>query len=189
MKLSLIVKKYRSTLIFLGFTVPIAVLLTWGAYIYEKDLEYDLLQQRVIGSAYYFKDARIIERQSVHVSKYDIDANIHLHIPASRAQEMVHREPALNDCNPIKPGCPEKTWQPYEYFVTSYGKSYAIQNAQGIIETRHNNPAVTNLSNDTNKADFWCTMFQERIDRAYGLCVNPASGDIWYHYYEGWDFP
>ena len=187
MRMPAFVKKHKKTFVVLSINVPILALLTWGVSNYVKDHEYELLVSRMINGRYFLNDSKILSRQSVNASRSATDAELHILLANGRAEEMISRDNILYDCAVRRDACPTRTWQPYSYYVDSYGKTYTRPNYQGKPETRNYNPAVANLKDNVDVAHIQCAMYQVRDNSAYSFCVNPKTGDLWYHYYQNWE--
>ena len=187
MKNSLVRHKYSLfALLILGI---VATLVIWQLPTYRRSLEDGSLEYRLVNSGYYLKDAQIIDRKSLGGGKYAEEAEILLRIPRQKSQEMVGSQQIFTECMQLQSGCPDTTWQPFDYYITYYGKTYIRANFDGKIEKRNYNPALPNLSNVKDVKDYSCTMRQVSNEEAYGLCVNPKSGELRYHYYDDWEMP
>jgi len=168
----------------LGVVLAVAIPLALVFGRYDQNTDSAEPKNAIIAADRYLAGAKVVDKQSIYYGKHSYDFDLHLRLSVSQAQELVAQNTILYDCDPIKAGCPDKAWQPYRYYITSYNKTYTRPTSQGSAEVRHANPALPNLEHDPAIQDISCTMFQARSDMAYGLCVNPRSGDFWYHSYK-----
>lgn len=140
------------------------------ANLYIQDFSYNEMTSRIIDSDRYLHDASVVERKERFAGKHSSDISIHLEISKENAHEMTVRQNILYDCIEAKKGCPHKTWQPYDHY-----KEFAS----------HNISAIPTLTENQRKTAV-CTMRQYREDAAYGLCIDPHTGDMWYRTYSNW---
>lgn len=156
----------------------------WWLPNYEKNYQYGLFTYNLSNSDYYLQGSKLLSQTTYSLSKNgNYVTDIHLILPVNHSREMIQKSPIFTECGPNFTKCTDGTWDSYEYFVTSYNKTYYIINSYGQYVKQDVNPAVPYLSTNQDVKQIVCAVHQVRTKTAYGLCINPDSGELWYHSY------
>lgn len=185
MKMQVFFKRHLDVVIFVFVITVLLGVVAWWLPKYQNNYQYGLFTYNISNSDYYLQGSKPISQTTYYLSKGDgfYITDIHLLLTANISKEIIQKSPIFTECGPGFARCTDGVWKSYEYFVSTYNKTYYIRNSNGQYVNQDVNPAAPYLSNNPSMKQILCAVHQVRTKTAYGICINPESGDLWYHSY------